>query len=366
LEHYGRKNKFCEHISKQRGLVHLKATFLDGMLKQVGEDGRIHTNYLLFGTVTGRPSSNKPNLNNIPRSSTAADIKDIFCASDGNWLMELDGKAMEFRVWASMSNDDRMIRDIELGLDIHKAMGGVAYYQRSLPNKGDISTEQFLALTEDVTKDQRQNAKTEVVFGPMYGRGPKAISEALGISKTEAIRVLNELFKRYRKGSIYLNILKSMCKRDRFVRCLFGRKRRLPNIASPDFGVRSDAERQSINSPVQGSASDLVLMAGIRILSTIWKKACRTKLALTVYDSLIYEVPEDELQFAFEYFPKEFVKPLPELNVKLDVEVKIGKHWGSLVEVDITKPFAEEFERVKIIVEEREKQLKGNGNEKET
>jgi DNA polymerase I len=358
LEQYAKLNGFCAHISKQRTLLHLKSTFLDGFLKQVGDDQRIHTSYLLFGTVTGRPSSKSPNLNNIPKTSTASDIKDLYLADEGKWLMELDGKAMEFRVWASMSGDPRMIRDIELGLDIHKAMAGVSYFGRSLPDKGDITPEQFAALVEGVTKEQRETAKTEVVFGPIYGRGIEAIAKALGCSKQEAGRIQNELFKRYRVGASYLGSLKAMCRRDGYVQSLFGRRRRLPNIISVDMGLRSDAERQATNSPIQSVASDVVLMAGNRIDSMLQHNSMKTDLLLTVYDSLLYHIPEDELSFMFGYAPVEFIKHLEELRVKLDVEVKIGKRWGSLVAVDWRKPWNEEFDRVKKQVEENELKFK--------
>jgi len=348
LEVYSRKNKFCAYLSSQRKFLKLKSTFLDGVKERLGIDGRLHTQYLVSGTVTGRPSSRNPNLNNIPRTATSADIKDIYTSDkSGDWLVECDGKAMEFRMWASMSQDERMIRDITLGLDIHKVMAGIAFYKRSLPPRGDITPEMFAELVKDVTKDQRQLAKTEVVFGPMYDRGPKAMAASLDISQKEATRVRGELFKRYKIAERYLSRLKARCRGDKFVRGVFGRKRRPLDIRATSFKIRSEAERQAINSPIQGSASDVVMLAGLRIYDYIKEKSIDARLVLTVYDSMIYNVAGKALESFVKYIDTEFIRPLPELHVPLGVEIKIGKRWGSLIEVDTSKLWIEEFARVR-------------------
>lgn len=357
LEHYAKKNSFCAYLARARKLIHLRDLFLIGVRDLIGVDGRLHTSYLLTGTKTGRISSRGPNLNNIPRTMTASDIKDMFIAEPGHWLVEIDGKAMEFRVWASMSRDERMIRDIHLGLDIHKAMAGVAYYGRSLPVSGDISKEQFDALTKDVTKEQRQSAKTEVVFGPMYGRGPDAIAAALGITKTEAKRVQNELFKRYKKAKAFLSHTVDVCKKDKYVKGLFGRRRHLPEIDSRESGKRAEAERQGPNSVVQGTSSDITFLAGLRIMAHFWQRKMKTRLFFTVYDSLVYNVPEDELEYVVKYITQEFIKPLPLLNVQLGVEAKVGKRWGSGVDVDYEKDWNSEFSHVREVVEKKEAEI---------
>jgi len=343
LELLAEKNEACNIISSTRKLMQLKSTFVDGMLNHIDANDRIHTQYFLNGTKTGRPSSRMPNLNNIPRKATAADIKNIFIAEDGCYMIEFDGKAMEFRVWATMSQDERMIRDIELGLDIHKVMAGVANYGRELPAKGDILPEKFAELTEGVTKDQRQDAKTEVVFGPIYGRTAPAIAKSLNIPLKEAERVLDNIRRRYRKGFAFLNRLHLDCRRDGYVSCIFGRRRHIPELRlRQDFGL----ERQASNSPVQGSASDLTLMAGIRILSKLWQRQLQVKLNLTVYDSLVFNVPKYLLKEVIQIGFEEFERPLPELHVKIEAEAKVGKKWGDMVEVSIKSDLDEQLQKI--------------------
>ncbi len=343
LEQLSSRNEACNIISKTRKLMQLKSTFIDGMLGHIDSNEKIHTQYFLNGTKTGRPSSRYPNLNNIPRKATASDIKNTFIAEDGCYLIEFDGKAMEFRVWASMSKDQRMIRDIELGLDIHKVMGGVAYFNRDLPKHGDISSEKFAELTKDVTKEQRQDAKTEVVFGPIYGRTASAISKSLGMPTKEAERVLNNIKNRYRVGFAYLESLKLSCRRDGYVCCMFGRRRHIPELRiRQDFGL----ERQASNSVIQGSASDLTLMAGVRILSRIWKSKWPIKLVLTVYDSLVFNVPKNLLKDFIPIAFEEFERPLEQLNVKIEAEAKVGKRWGDMVEVTLKQDLDEQLKRV--------------------
>jgi len=343
LEQLSEKNEACSIISTTRKLMQLKSTFVDGLLNHIDHNDRVHTQYFLTGTKTGRPSSRMPNLNNIPRKATAADLKNTFIADEGCYLLELDGKAMEFRVWASMSQDERMIRDIELGLDIHKVMGGVAYYNRVLPTKGDITPEEFVALTKDVTKEQRQEAKTEVVFGPIYGRTAPAIAKSLNIPLKEAERILDNIRKRYRKGFAFLNRLHLDCRRDGYVSCIFGRRRHIPELKiRQDFGL----ERMAANSPVQGSASDLTLMAGVRILSKLWGNKVPVKLNLTVYDSLVFCIPKDYLKTVIQVAFEEFERPLPELHVKIEAEAKVGKKWGDMVEIDIKKDLDEQLQGI--------------------
>ncbi|MCK9428764.1 MAG: DNA polymerase [Candidatus Omnitrophica bacterium] len=350
LEQLSERNDACNIISTTRKLMQLKSTFVDGLLNHIDFNDRIHTQYFLTGTKTGRPSSRVPNLNNIPRKATATDIKNTFIAEEGCYLLELDGKAMEFRVWASMSQDERMIRDIEFGLDIHKVMAGVVYYNRILPSKDDITPEMFADLTKDVTKEQRQDAKTEVVFGPIYGRTAPAIAKSLNIPLREAERVLESIRKRYRKGFGFLNKLHLDCRRDGYVSCIHGRRRHIPELKlRNDIGL----ERQSKNSPVQGSASDLTLMAGVRILSKLWQQKIPVKLNLTVYDSLVFNTPKEHLKYVIQIAFQEFDLPLPELHVKIEAEAKIGKRWGDMVEIDNKKDLDEQligiFEKFELV-----------------
>lgn len=200
LQIYAKKNDFCKSLSLYRSLAHLKSTFLDGIYNALDDNGRVHTDYLLFSTVTGRPSSRDPNLNNIPRSGTAEGIKDVFCSDrhpDGtrDWLISVDQGQAEFRMWMNYCKDPQAYRDLNMGLDIHKI---VAAYAKGVmvPKKGDISKEMFKELTKDVLKPERQQAKN-VVFGAMYGRGVNSIAEEYGLSKRAAQGILDFFFGRY-------------------------------------------------------------------------------------------------------------------------------------------------------------------------
>lgn len=345
LQQYTKKNKFCEYLGKYRSLSHLKSTFLDGMKERIDE-GRIHTDYLLFSTVTGRPSSRNPNLNNIPRTGTAEDIKDIFCSDryeDGNsdWLIEADQAQAEFRMWINYSEDPQALRDLQTGIDIHKLIAAAAYHNINLPF-GDISYEEFLYLTKDVTKQERQDTKF-IDFGLMYGRGAKSISEQLGTTTQQAQRVINIFFSRYKVAKRWLDTTVALAKRDGYVTSVFGRKRRLLNIDHPNLGVKAEAERQAKNSPIQAAASDLTFLACINTYKKdVRPNNLRSRLVLTVYDSLIFNSPDNELEFmAKSLYNRMGEKPIPEIIVPLVSDVKIGKNWGSLMEVDLKEDWNE-------------------------
>uniref|UniRef100_A0A7C3WNE9 DNA polymerase I n=1 Tax=Dictyoglomus turgidum TaxID=513050 RepID=A0A7C3WNE9_9BACT len=343
LLEYSKANKFCEYLAKYRTLSHLKSTFLDGIKKRLVGD-KVHTDYLLFGTVTGRPSSRNPNLNNIPRTGTAEDIKDIFCADryeDGtsDWLVEVDQGQAEFRIWINYSKDPQALRDLQNGIDIHKLMAAAAYKKVPIPNR-DISYEEFLEITKDVTKAERQDTKL-IIFGIMYGRGAKSVSEQLGVSPSLAQRIIDTFFNRYKVAKKWLAVTTALAKRDGYVVNLFGRRRRLLNINSSNQGLRAEAERQSINSPIQSAASDLTFLSCVKVFREIRKRSLRSRLVLTVYDSLVFNVPDDELEFVSKLLYNKMLNPeVSDLIVPLSPEIKIGKSWGSLVEVDLTKDWS--------------------------
>ncbi|MFA5395447.1 MAG: DNA polymerase [Methanogenium sp.] len=344
LEIYATKHKhaFCAALSRVSTLNHLKSTFLDGIKERLDEYNKVHTDYRVWGTKTGRISSKDPNLNNIPRTGTADDIKDIFCADPGEWMMEIDGSQMEFRTWINYSEDLQAIHDLEVGIDIHKLMAaagkGVA-----IP-RGDITYDMFKELVKDVTKEERQNAKL-VVFGIMYGRGAESVAEQLGISKKDAQYIIDQFFERYPKARMWLLRQHTRARKEGYVANLFGRRRRLPNINSRDQGLKADAERQAQNSPIQGGASDIVMRAGIRINQWIWENNIKARMVLTVYDSLIFTIADEHLEQVAKKVFKEMHTPPEDVKivVPLDAEMKIGKNWGSLLEVN---PEKEEWESV--------------------
>jgi DNA polymerase-1 len=345
LEEYAKKNKFCAHISRYTKLGHLNSTFLEGMQKHL-VNGKVHTDYFLFSTVTGRPSSRKPNLNNIPRTSTATDIKDIFCADDGDWLVESDQSQAEFRVWINYAQDPQAMYDIKMGLDIHKLFAAMA--KGIVVPKRNLTWDEYKEIVKDVTKDERTITKRGV-FGSMYGASAMAVAYQLDISEAQAQKIQNALFSRYSVAKKRLTEWVQEASLNGYVLSLFNRRRRLPNIHSPIQEKRADAMRQAMNSPTQALASDVVFLAAIRIImGNLWPRRMKSRLVLTVYDSLVFNAPTDELEFVVKSSYIEMKRsPCAEINVPLDAEIKIGKNWGSLVEVDPTKPWSEEFARVK-------------------
>lgn len=350
LQQYAKKNKFCSALAQFRSLTHLKSTFLDGTEKRLDEHNRVHTDYLLFSTVTGRPSSRDPNLNNIPRTGTAGDIKDIFCSDkheDGSsdWLVEVDQGQAEFRMWINYSKDPQAYEDLIEGLDIHKLVAASAKGIK-IP-KGHISYQEFEELVKDITKAERQQAKN-IVFGVMYGRGVRSVAEEFVISVRQAQTIINFFFSRYPLAKRWLKVTTEIGRRDGYITNVFGRRRRLLNLNHADAWIRAEAERQAVNSPIQSAASDLTFLACIRIFKKLWGVKLKSRMVLTVYDSLVFNIPTNELIDVGRIIYNEMIKPpTPDITVPLASDLKIGKNWGSLIEIDINEPPEIVFNKLK-------------------
>lgn len=338
LEEYAKTNKFCSLLAEHRSLAGLKAKFVDGMLEASAIDGKAHTEYLLFGTVTGRPSSRNPNLNNIPTTSTSAEIKNQFIPdSPDDWIVEVDGSQMEFRTWCNYSQDPQMLHDLEQGVDIHKLMAA-AGKGVNIP-KGDLSDQVYKEIVKDVTKAQRQEAKA-IVFGVMYGRSSRSVAAQLGISEAAAQKVVDKFFGRYPVARTWILKTQGFARVNGYVVNLFGRRRRLLKINSKIPAEREEALRQAVNSPIQGGASDIVLGAGIRIYRR-FAEVARTeglltfpenRLILTVYDSLCYTLQDKSADRGIEIIYEEMTRQTEKITVKLDASIKIGKRWGETLE----------------------------------
>jgi len=245
----------------------------------------------------------------------------------------------EFRLWINYSKDPQALRDLAEGIDIHKLMAAAAYGGKVLP-KGNISHAEFLEITKDVKKSERQDTKL-IIFGIMYGRGAKSVAEQLGVSVQLAQRIINLFFDRYKVAKQWIKIMVALAKRDGYVTSIFGRKRRLLNINHPKDGIRAEAERQAINSPIQSAASDLTFLSCIEAFKVIRQHNLRSRLVLTVYDSLIFNIPNNELEFVSKLiYQKMMETTIPEIIVPLVPEIKIGKNWGSLMEVDLKEDWS--------------------------
>lgn len=301
-------------LLEYRETTKMLSTFIEGLSFWLDKEGRVHSTYKQHGTVTGRLSSAEPNLQNIPRDST---IRGLFISKLGHTLIEADYGQAEFRFWALYSQDPQMIADIGSGKDIHKMTASSA----------------FGVPLEQVTKKQRQDAKA-IVFGLMYGRGTWSVAQQLGISEDEAEKVVQIFFGRYPKAKRWLKDTVNFAKQNGYVKSHFGRLRRLPGINSSDEIVRSEAERQSKNSPIQSGASDMCMIAGARIKKVFESKQMKGQLVLTVHDSVIYEVPNEEVVESLKIIKEGIERPIAGINVPMVAEIKVGNRWGFLSEVN--------------------------------
>ncbi|MCK4359776.1 MAG: hypothetical protein KAW92_13755, partial [Candidatus Cloacimonetes bacterium] len=312
-------------LKEHRDLSKLLSTYVVGMLKRVDENGRIHTDYHVDGTVTGRLASSNPNLQNIPRDS---EIKECFIPDPEYVLLEADFAQAEYRCWAHYSNDKGMIKDIKDGKDVHKQMAS------TVGNKE----------VEKVTKKERQQSKT-VVFGIIYGRGAKSLAAELGITEEKAQNIIKAFFDKYPKAKEWIFNVKKEAQKGAKVVNVFGRIRRLPaaqipwsdNMEKHDRRDRSEAMRFATNSPIQSMAADITAITAVRIQKRLKQIDSKVRLVLTVHDSLIYEVPKKEKDNLIQIIKEEVARGYTTINgplrVPMNIDISVGERWGKLVEI---------------------------------
>ena len=323
LEELKTKHPIIPLILKHRKAYKMYGTYVMGIRDMIDENGRIHTQFLIHGTVTGRLSSKNPNVQNIPRKDTR--IKPLFISEEGFVLIEADYAQAEFRHWANYSQDPVMIEDIVKatngkGPDIHKLMASLAL---------NIDV-------KDVDAEQRNQAKT-IVFGLMFGRGTKSIAEMLGCTEEHAENVRKIFFGRYPKASAWLKAAIREVQIHKEITSFFGRVRRLPTIDSPDRALKALAERQAMNSPIQSVASDMNCNAANRIRLRFAKEGLTGKICCLVHDSIILEVPIAEQEVSLKIVRAEMEHPIEGVNVPMTAELKVGTTWGRLELVEEKK-----------------------------
>jgi DNA polymerase I-like protein with 3'-5' exonuclease and polymerase domains len=312
-------------FQENRKLQKLHKTYVKGMQKRVDLNGRVHTDFNQHITVTGRLSSSKPNLQNIPRANK--DIKRAFITHPGWSLIQADYSQAEFRFWAQLSQDADMISDITAGMDIHK-----------------VTASEFWGIPVDqVTKDQRTAAKF-VVFGLMYGRGAESVAKQVKIRKDEAEAIIKNFFAKYPTAARWLQITRNFATAHGFVFNHFGRIRRLPHINSSDREKVAEAERQAVNAPIQGSAADMTGVALIRIWKQLRNQNLKARLILTVHDSIVLECPNGELLQTVNICHKCMTSPIEGVNVPMEIEIEVGKNWADVEGWPIEK-FSESCEK---------------------
>jgi len=299
-------------ILRYRSLSKLKSTYLDSLLQMINpETGRIHTSFNQTVTATGRLSSSNPNLQNIPiRGEEGREIRKGFIADEGNLLLSADYSQIELRIFAHYSQDPVFINAFREGIDIHTK-----------------TASEILGVEMDkVTDDMRRIAKA-INFGIIYGMGPLKLSQELHIDRREAQRYIESYYKRYKGVLRYREQMIDMARKRGYVTTLFNRKRYLPGINHSKARIRAEAERMAINTPIQGTAADLIKKAMIDIHRRLKEKRLKTKLILQVHDELVFEVPESELEEVKEVVLKEMEGVYP-LSVPLRVDIGVGRNWG--------------------------------------
>ncbi len=305
------KHPIVPLILEWRKLSKLKSTYIDALPQLINpKTGRIHSTLTQTITATGRLSSMNPNLQNIPvRTERGRDIRQAFVPSDGNVLMAADYSQIELRIVAHVCQDERMIETFRNNEDIHATMAAHIYGVEK----------------EEVTADMRRAAKT-VNFGILYGISAFGLADRLQIPQSEAKQLITDYFKSFPKISDYLNDTLDFAREHGYVETLMGRRRNIRDINAKNGILRSAAERNAINAPIQGTAADLIKIAMIRIHNIMEEKKMRSKMILQVHDELVFDTCPDELEI-LTVIVKEQMSGAMQLSVPLDVNVNSGQNW---------------------------------------
>ena len=310
LEKLKDKHPIIPAIMDYRMLTKLKSTYADGLMKVIGEDGRIRTTFQNLVTATGRLSSTEPNLQNIPvRTDLGAEIRKMFVPKEGHVLVDADYSQIELRVLAHISDDAVMRQAFIDGQDIHTV----------------TAAQVFGVAPENVTALQRRHAKA-VNFGIVYGISEFSLSEDIGVSRWEARDYIDSYLTNYSGVRRYMKQVVIDARESGFTQTMFGRKRYIPELSSSNFNIRQGAERIALNTPIQGTAADLIKMAMIRVDKALREEFPEAKLLLQVHDELIVECPEEIAPEVAKLVSRE-MESIAALTVPLTAEAKFGKSW---------------------------------------
>ena len=298
-------------ILEHRSLSKLKGTYTDKLAQMaLPRTGRVHTHYAQAVAVTGRLSSNDPNLQNIPiRTAEGRKVREAFVAPAGSLIASADYSQIELRIMAHLSGDEALLRAFHQGLDVHKA----------------TAAEVFGLTPDQVSSEQRRYAKT-INFGLIYGMSAFGLAKALGIDNGAAKNYIERYFQRFAGVKRYMDETREQAKSQGYVETVFGRRLYLPEINSPNGPRRAGAERAAINAPMQGTAADLIKLSMIAVQAGIDREQRKTKVIMQVHDELVFEVPEDEVEWLKVAVPK-WMAEVASLKVSLLAEVGVGLNW---------------------------------------
>ena len=310
LEELAAEHPVCAKILEYRKYSKLRSTYIDSLIQLRDDAGRVHTHFDQVGTATGRLSSSEPNLQNIPvRTELGREIRGAFIAKPGHVLVDADYSQIELRVLAHISGDETMIDAFRKGEDIHARTAAEVY---GVP-------------FEQVTHQMRSASKA-VNFGIVYGISDFALAKNIGVSRREARDFINRYFERYPGVKAYMEQSVKDARERGYAVTLMGRRRYLPELASSNFNVRSFGERCAMNSPIQGTAADIIKLAMIRVDRELKRRKMQTKLILQVHDELILEAPAEEADAAAALL-KECMEGVMQLEVPLKTDITTGGDW---------------------------------------
>ena len=310
LEKLKSRHPIIEAILDYRTLTKLKSTYADGLVKEISSDGRIHTTFQNMVTATGRLSSTEPNLQNIPvRTELGSEIRKMFVPQDGCVFVDADYSQIELRVLAHIAQDQHMQLAFTSGMDIHTA----------------TAAQVFHVAPEDVTPLMRRHAKA-VNFGIVYGISEFSLAEDIGVTRKEAKAYIDRYLENYAGVRAYMKDIVEKAKRDGFVTTLFGRRRNLPELKSSNFNIRSFGERVALNTPIQGTAADIIKLAMLHVDRALREQKLKARLVLQVHDELIVECPIEEREQVTKLLTEQ-MQQVTQLSVPLLAEAKSGASW---------------------------------------
>ena len=304
-------SKIPKLLLRYRTLSKLQSTYIDALVGLVDpQTGRIHTSFNQTVTATGRLSSSDPNLQNIPvRGEEGREIRKSFVAEKGWYLLSADYSQIELRIFAHCSGDPAFLEAFSKGKDIHTR-----------------TASEILGLPVDQVSPEMRRIAKAINFGIIYGMGPQTLSEALSIDLKSAKDYISAYYQKYQGVSRYRDVSIQSAREKGYVTTLFNRRRYLPDILHENRVIRAEAERMAINTPIQGTAADLIKKAMIQIHGRLKKENSKSRMLLQVHDELLFEVPEEEAD-SIEAMVKEEMEGVYPLQVPLKVDTKIGRNW---------------------------------------
>ncbi|AUC78457.1 DNA polymerase I [Nonlabens sp. MB-3u-79] len=312
LSYLSKDHAIIQNVLDYRGLAKLKSTYVDALPSQVNpKTKRIHTNYMQAVAATGRLSSTDPNLQNIPiRTERGRQVRKAFVPRNENYtLLAADYSQIELRIIAALSEEENMMAAFQNGEDIHAS----------------TAAKVFNVALEDVTREQRSNAKT-VNFGIIYGVSAFGLSNQTDLSRSEAKELIDTYYASYPKLRAYMDDQVNFARENGYVETVLGRRRYLKDINSSNAVVRGAAERNAVNAPIQGSAADIIKLAMINIYKKFEEMNCKSKMLLQVHDELVFDIHNDELEDMKKLIQEEMQNAY-KMSVPLDVEVGTGQNW---------------------------------------